>query len=65
MVFAQFDWFLFLGISCTIHLRAKQDGVQFCLRYGRSFFNKQSRRATQHQKSNEIWQLNIQRYVFH
>ena len=28
------------------------------------FFNKRSRRARQHQKSNEIWQLSIQRYVF-
>ena len=27
-------------------------------------FNKRSRCARQHQKSNEIWQLSIQRYVF-
>ena len=32
---AQSDWFVYLGISCTIHLRAKQDGVQFCFSYGR------------------------------
>ena len=35
--FVQPDWFLHLGISCTIHLRVKQDGVQFCLCYGRTF----------------------------
>ena len=28
------------------------------------FFNKRSSRARQHQKSNEIWQLSAQRYVF-
>ena len=28
--FAQSDWFLYLGILCTIPLQAKQDGVQFC-----------------------------------
>ena len=28
------------------------------------FFNKRSRRARQHQKSNEIWQSSIRRYVF-
>ena len=28
------------------------------------FFNKQSRRARQHQNSNGIWHLCIQRYVF-
>ena len=26
--------------------------------------NKRSRRARQHEKNNEIWQLSIQRYVF-
>ena len=29
------------------------------------FFNNQSRRSRQHQSSNEIWQLSIQRYVFY
>ena len=29
------DWFPYLGISYTIHLRTKQDGVQFCLSYER------------------------------
>ena len=61
---AQSDWFLYLKISCTIHIRAKQDGVRLCLRYGRTFFNKRSRHARQHQKSIEIWQLSIQRYAF-
>ena len=28
------------------------------------FFNKRSRRARQHQKGNEIWQLSIQRCAF-
>ena len=64
MLFAQFDWLLYLGISGTIHPRGKQDGVQLCFRQGRTFFNKRSCRARQHQKSNEIWKLSIQRYVF-
>ena len=62
--FVQSDWFFYLVISCTIHLRAKQDGVQLCLRYGRTFFNGRSRRARQHQKSNEIWRLSFQGYLF-
>ena len=33
---AHYEWFLYLGISCTIHLRAKQDGCPFCFSYGRS-----------------------------
>ena len=36
--FAQSDWFLYLAISCTIHRRAKQDGVPFCFSQGRTFF---------------------------
>ena len=36
----------------------------FTLRKKNFSFNKRSRRARQHQKSNEIWQLSIQRYVF-
>ena len=28
------------------------------------FFNKRYRRARQHQNSNKIWQLSIQRHVF-
>ena len=31
----QSDYFLSLGISCTIQLRAKQDGFQFCFCCGR------------------------------
>ena len=27
------NWFLNLEISCTIHLRAKEDDVQFCFCY--------------------------------
>ena len=54
--FAQSDWFPYLGISCTIHLRAKQDGIPFCFCYGRrTFLDQRSRRAIQYQKSNEIW----------
>ena len=65
MFFAQSDWFSYLGRCCTINLRAKQDGVQFCLRYRRTFFSTQrSRCVRQHQKSNEILELSIKRYVF-
>ena len=40
MFFAQSDWFFYLRISCTVHLRAKQDGVPFCFSYiSRIFFS--------------------------
>ena len=35
MLFVPSDWFLCLGISSTNHFRAKQDGFQLCLSYGR------------------------------
>ena len=55
MFSVQSDWLLCLEIFCTVHLRAKQDGVQFCLRYGRTFyFNKRSRRARQYQKPMKL-----------
>ena len=38
MYFAQSDWFLYLRTSCTMHFRAKQDGVPFCLNYVRRTF---------------------------
>ena len=63
--FEQSEWFLYLGIFCTILLRVKQDGVQLRLRYERTFFfNKRSRCPRHLQKSKEIWQLGFQRYVF-
>ena len=63
-VFLRSDWFLHLGISCTIHPLAKQDGVPFCFCYGRRFFNKRSRPAKRFQKRKENWQQITQRYVF-
>ena len=37
-VLAQSDWFIYYGISCTTHLRAKQDSVPFRFSYGRRTF---------------------------
>ena len=38
--FTQTDWFLYLRISCTIYLRAKQDGDRVCFCYERiNFFS--------------------------
>ena len=62
--FAQSDWFLYFGISCTVHLQVKQDAVQFWVVVENVFLINDVAVARQYQKSNKIWQLGIKRYVF-
>lgn len=55
-VLAQSDWFLYLGISCTIHPRAKQNGVSsfVSVTEGIKFvLNKRSGRARVYQKATK------------
>ena len=54
MFIAQSDWLLCLGISYTIHLRAKQDGSRFVsVMEDKNYFNKRNRRAKQYQKTKD------------